>query len=232
MLTNALDALAHGGDFLHPQASELYIRQHHSGQGAAVARRIGIDYAHQALDVRKTRGRGRGAFGHEQQRADALAIEPHVLGERRRNQGFGHLLQHRQQAGAVLLDARTESLISKVEERQPARLGGHIRDPCPTRGIQIGAGRIMAADVQQDDIASGNFFQRRTHRVDVHPLQGGIIVGIGFRRKTRRGKNTMVVAPGRVGPPQSCPRAKGFKQFRAHAQGAGTARGLGHGHAT
>jgi len=225
--THGADAITHAGQLGFPHLPKFRRGQHGSNQGAAVDRRIGVVGADNALDLGQDASRFVLAGGDDGQRTDAFAVEREALGE-----GAGYEeLQAGGREGAngdrVGIDAIGEALVGHVEERHQAARTTDIDDFLPLGVGEIGAGRIVAAGVQDDDRAGLETVKAGLHAGEVNTTRGGVVVRIVFDDKTRRFEKGAVVLPGGVADVNLGVRIEALQVIGTDLQGAGTAERLG-----
>ncbi len=128
--------------------------------------------------------RFRRVAGDHEGHADTVAIDREILGAACRHQHLGNRVGDEAQAGRIFLEAVAEALIGHVDERRQAALGEHRRYRAPLVERQVGAGRVVAAAVQQHHVAGRNALQRLDHRVEGD--SGSFLVEIRIDRGLER----------------------------------------------
>ena len=116
-------------------------------------------------------------------------------------------------------------LVGIVDERYEAAFDQERCDVAPLVRRQAGAGRIVAAGVNEDGIAGLRARKRRHHGVELVRLCGNVEKRIGLDVETGCGKNAEVILPARHADPDPA-LARGPQQFGGKTQCAGPARGL------
>ena len=99
--------------------------------------------------------------GDDRQRTDALAVQAEVLRERAADDQLRARPGERLQADGVLVDAVGKALVGEVQQRQDAARVDRVGQLLPLLGRRVDAGRVVAAAVQQDDVAGRNLLDRR-----------------------------------------------------------------------
>lgn len=220
------DAVAHGVEFAAPFGAEGGIGEEEEGDGAAVALGVGVDFADDAAHLGEGGLGGVRRGGEHGEGADALAVEAHVLREGGGDEGLGDVAEDGEHALAVGFDAVAEALVGEVEEREPSGVDGGIGDEAPAVGIEIGAGRVMAAGMEQDDVAGGDAGEGGGHGGGIDAAEGGGVVGILLHGEADGGEDGAVVAPRRGGDPERGLRAEAAQELRREAQRARAAERL------
>ncbi len=222
-----MDALAHFGQFLLPQIAQLRAGQHAGHQGGAVRGRAGVDGADDALDLRLHRLGFGGSGRDHRQRAHALAVQRERLGvgagDHVAVDAFGSQQTHRIRVG---LDALVEALVGDVDEREQVAFlqqAGHL---LPLLFAQVGAGRVVAAGVQQHHGARFELGQIGEHAVEVQAMAGGIEIGVIHNLEAGRAEHRAMVFPAGVADGDSGGRQQLLEQVRTDAQRAAAADGL------
>ena len=85
--------------------------------------------------------------------AEPVAIAAEILVAALRDQRLLGRLDDQPRARRVGLEPVAEALIGEVDERDQAALRDQVGDRAPLVQVEIGAGRIVAAAVEQDEIA-------------------------------------------------------------------------------
>ena len=86
-------------------------------------------------------------------RADAVAIDAEILVAALGDDDFVAGVDQPAQPRRILVEPAAEALIGDVDERDQPALDHRSRDLAPLVDVEVGAGRIVAAAVQQDDVA-------------------------------------------------------------------------------
>ena len=90
----------------------------------------------------------------DEQGAEPVAIAAEILVAALRDDRLLGRLDDQPRARGVGLEPVAEALIGEVDERDQAALGDDVGDRAPLVHVEIGAGRIVAAAVQQDEVAA------------------------------------------------------------------------------
>ena len=101
--------------------------------------------------------------------AEPVAIAAEILVAALRDQRLLGRLDDQPRAGGIGLEAVAEALIGEVDERDEAALGDEVGDRAPLVQVEIGAGRIVAAAVQQDEVAGA----RRRRSASIIRVEAG-----------------------------------------------------------
>ena len=144
----------------------------------AVARRIGVVRAHDALDVRKHALRLLGAGGDHAQRADALAVDRKRLGKRARQEYRRHATREQARRVRVFLDALSETLIREVEEGDETARAHDLEHRAPlvflSRSTPVG----LWQHAQHDDGTCGNALEAALHAGEIQLVRFGVVIGV------------------------------------------------------
>src|SRR5690606_26620626 len=100
---------------------------------------------------------------------------------------------------AILLDSVAETEIGKVDEGQRASAGERGGNLIPLLVGKVSASRVVAAAVQQHDIAGAQLVQRGKHLIELHATGRDIEIGVSRGLETRLDGDRVVVGPGRIG---------------------------------
>ncbi len=166
------------------------------------------------------------AAGLDPDAADAVAIEAEILRTRHTDDGLRHAVDQAAQAGGVFVEAVAQALVGDVDQGQQAFAGDQRGDVTPLVRRHLGAGRVVAAAVQQDDVAGDCAFQRAHHVVEHQGLGGAVEEGVVDGLKARGLHQPGMGRPGRLAQPDARPGVGAGDQRRRQAQRAGAAGGL------
>ena len=136
------------------------------------------------------------------------------------------MFQEHAQAVGVFFQTIAEALVGKVKQWQPAFFGRKFCQSFPLFVRRVDAGRVVAAAVQQDDIAFLRLAQVFNHTVPIQTVFGGIIVAIRFVLDTDRFGDGIVVWPSRIGNPDGLRIQLTFGKLGRNTQCACTAKAL------
>ena len=108
-------------------------------------------------------------------------------------------------------------MICEVDERQDAAIGGEAGDGLPGRLIRVDAGRIVAAGVQDDDVAGVRRREGVEHAVRVEPLvRTEVRIRAGL--ESGRPEDLGMVRPRRRRQPDSRRRSDAGDEVSRHAE--------------
>ena len=164
--------------------------------------------------------------GLDEQGADAVTINSEILVAALPDQHFVARRKDPAQTRRILIESAAQTLIGDVDERQQPALDNGPVDVGPLPGIEIGAGRIVAAAVEQDDIARAATLDRGHHRVEADAAAGAIVIGIFDRFELDAVNDRLVVGPGRCAENDPRLRVGRGDQLEAEPQRAASARSL------
>ncbi len=140
----------------------------------------------------------RGVRSHDRECAGALAVQAEVLRARNREQQRGHPPGDQSQAGGVRLGIVAEALVGEVHERNQAATLEEFRHRGPLGGIEVCAGRIVAAGMQQHDAARRQALQVLQQAIEVDGVRGCVEVGIAPQRQAGTANQRLVIRPRRI----------------------------------
>ena len=131
------------------------------------------------------------------------------------------------QTFGILFDTTGKALIGKVKQRQPAGGSTLLGQGAPLIASGVDTGRVVAAAVQQHQIAGLNFSQRGLHGGKIEPLGGGVVVLVPLDGQASGLEYADVVGPGGIGDPDGLGQTVAHHEFGGDTQSTGTARRLG-----
>ena len=172
------------------------------------------------------RFRRRRIGGHKGQRPDSLVVQTEILGIRSGDQELLAVVGDDSYAGRVLFEAVPEALVGEIEEREDAAPGACGGDRLPLLRREIGAGGVVAAAVEQEDIPGGNVLERGNHGVEGDAVAGRLKVRIGLYLQGSGAEDIGMIRPGRVTQPDGGLGGDTTHKVGGDAQRAGPARCL------
>ena len=131
------------------------------------------------------------------------------------------------QAFCIFLQTTGEALVGEVKQRQPAFIQRQLRQLLPLFQRRINAGWVMAAAVEQNDIARLRLRQAVQQAVKVQRMVLCVVIGIFTHFQTRRIEYALMVRPAWIAHPDAFYIGIFSEKIRCHTQCAGAARGLG-----
>ena len=167
-------------------------------------------------------GRGR-VRGDEKHRAGALAIQAEILRAGGRHDAFGHHRTQQAQALGILVDTIAKALVSGIDEWREAVFQRQAGDRAPLIQIEIRAGGVMTAAVQQHDVTGTHAGKRAHHRIEIDGAARGVVVGILQYLQPGATDQRNMIGPGRSADPDPGIGACATDEFRADPQGAAAA---------
>ncbi|EAZ59275.1 conserved hypothetical protein [Pseudomonas aeruginosa 2192] len=224
------DAVAHLAQFLLPEGPQFRAVEHGGDDAGAVGRWVRIVGADHSLHLGQHAGRFIAAFGYDREGADAFAIEREGFGERAGNEEAQARLGEQAHRGGVFLDAVAEALVGDVEERHVALGLEHVQHLFPVVQLEIDAGRIMAAGVQNHDRAGRQGIQVFQQAGAVHAIAGGVVIAVVLHREAGGFEQCAVVFPARVADGHGGVGQQALEEVGAELERAGAADGLGRDH--
>jgi len=193
---------------------------------AAVAGRVGVGGAHDALQLREHARCFLGAGRDEAEGADALAVERERFRERARQEYRRHRAGEEARGERIGFQPVAEALVGEIQkgnQSAPLHDAEHLR---PVFGREVDAGRVVAAGVQHDDRAGGKRVERASHAGKVEAVRARIVVGIVAHREPGGFEELPVVLPARLADPDFRIRADALEEIGADLQAAGAANRL------
>ena len=229
-----VDARTHAAQLLLPARAQLSAAEHAGDQRGAVGGRAGIDRADHLLDLRLQPRRLVTIGTDHRQRAHALAVQRERLGVRvGDHERLDARLRQYAHRGGILFGAAVEALVSHVDERQQLALTQQFDQLCPLRGVQVHAGGVVAARMQQHHGAGFHPAQVLQHAGEVQAVAGRVVIAVFQQLEAGGAKHHVMVAPARVADGDLRLRADHLlEQIGRHAQRGAAADGLRGSHAT
>ena len=195
---HVLDPLAHLRQFPDPGLPQRRVREDACRNRGAMVGRHGVDAARDLQHVAVHGVGSRFILAHHDQRADAFAIQPEVLGVRYGDERFGKPC--RRPTGRPPHPPPDRCRIPGRPGRgtAPAAAAASSLDQrLPLPHGQIRAGRVMAAGVHQDHVARRCALQAVDHRVESQLMRLCIVVWVALQ----------AAAPSRRAAACGCPRS-------------------------
>ncbi|CFN66877.1 Uncharacterised protein [Bordetella pertussis] len=221
-----LDALAHGAQLGLPRLPQRRRAQHLGDDARAMGRRVAVDGADGAGQLAQHAAGLLGGFADHAQPAAALAVQREILRERvGHHTGHARLGQGPHSIG-VVVQAIAEALVGHVDEGDQAALAQHRNQRVPLGAIEVHAGRVVAAGVQQHDAAGRQAAHRGQHLVKAQAAAGVVVIGICVHREAGALENGAMVFPARVADPDFRLGKIALEEIGAHFQRARPAQRL------
>ncbi len=136
------------------------------------------------------------------------------------------LADHQAHPRRVGLEPIAEALIGEVDERDEAAALDQFGDLGPLAGRKIGAGRIVAAAVEKDEVAGPSRLQRSHHLVEQYPPARRVVIRVRHHLDSGGRDQRAVVGPGRLADEDPRLRIGLADQIGREAKGAAAARSL------
>ena len=190
---------------------------------------VGRHRPHFARPLEHMRHRGRGRLdrsGFDEQRADAVAIDAEILVAALGNDDFVALRQYAAKAGRILVQAAPEALVGDVDERDQPALAAHVGDLRPLDRVEIGAGRIVAAAVEQRDVAGAALADLGQHVLEADRALSALVIRIFHDLQADGADDRRVIGPARRPQQHSGATVGGRDQLEPQPQRAAAARSL------
>ena len=127
----------------------------------------------------------------------------------------------------IFLYTTGKTLIGEVKQRQPAGGGALFGQGAPLISCGVNAGRVVAAAVQQHQIAGLRFAERGLHGGKVETLGRRIVVLVPLDGEAGGLEHADVVGPGGIGDPDGLGQTVAHHELGGDAQGTCTTRRLG-----
>ena len=161
--------------------------------------------------------------GQRHQDAGPFAIDAEILGTRGRDQHLGQAHGDHPRGGGVFQKPVAETLIGKVDQRRGAGLFQHLGNGVPLFRRRVGAGRVVAAAMQQHHIALPGATDPLQHRLEGDATGGIVEIGIHLVSLTHEVQDRDMVRPGRVRDMDHRIRVGHAHQFQRLPNGPGAA---------
>jgi hypothetical protein len=158
--------------------------------------------------------------------AEPVAIAAEILVAALRDQRLLGRLDDHPRARGIGLQPVAEALIGKVDEGDQPALRDEVGDGAPLVEIEIGAGRIVAAAVQQDEIARLGPPERVHHPVEAQSAALAGIIRISDQLDAGGAEQRRMIGPGRLADEDACLGVRPRDQVGAEPQRAAAARRL------
>ena len=209
------DAVGHALDFAQPLLVERGVVEDGAGDAGAVDGRVGVERAHEDLDLRVDALGLFGGGGDDGEGADALTVETlgwmsvlfvffgdifapsyHVLGEGLGQAGLVALLNEVAERESVLVGvARGEALVGHVEEGIVVAVLVSIADLLPLLLGRVNTSGVVCASVEQDNAALWHGLDVGNHAIEVKADGVLVVVAVLLDLKTAVREDGLVVGP-------------------------------------
>ena len=117
-------------------------------------------------------------------------------------------------------------MVRQVQKRNQLAAKQQIGHCLPLRGIQVRAGGVMAAGMNQHDITLGGPLEALQHGLEKQFMSGSRVVRIPLEFEPAASQQGSMVPPGRVAQIYGSFGRGRLDEFRSHSQGAAAARAL------
>jgi len=161
--------------------------------------------------------------GKREQGTDTLAIETEILVAAIGDQQFGAVRRDYADAGGILGKPVAQPLIGEIDEGQQTAFGHNFGQRLPLRHIEIGAGWIVTAAVQQYRVPAFGVGQGIDYFIEAKPLSCDIDVPVRCQLQSRRVEDRGMVRPGWRTDMDPCVGLCPSDQFGAQSQRASAA---------
>mmetsp|Transcript_12158 Transcript_12158/g.23104 ORF Transcript_12158/g.23104 Transcript_12158/m.23104 type:complete len:381 (-) Transcript_12158:280-1422(-) len=225
--THVDDARCHHLQLHFPRFEVLRVPQNTGSHRGSVGGRVGVHRTNHQFELALHALGVVAGPAHDGQRAHALAVQAHVLGEALAHDGLHagvHKAAHR--LGVAVQVAARKALVGRVEQREQALLRHDAHDASPLLWGRVHAGGVVGARVQQDDAAVGSRAQIRAHALKVQPPGRGVVVPVLLDGAPPGGEDFVVVAPGGVGEEHRSLGRELCDELGRQPQGAGAGEAL------
>ena len=181
-----------------PVGAQFVVGQDHRHQPRPVVRReaevLAVEKRQSAL-IQRLCARIR---RHQHQNAGPLAVDAKVLRAACRNQTFRHSRSHRTGARRIRVQTVAKALIGDVDHRRGTGVLQNLNHLGPLVHRQVGAGRVVAAAVQQNHVVFGRGFQVFDHRVERHAARFAVEIAIRHHLDAQILQDRQMVRPCRI----------------------------------
>ena len=129
-------------------------------------------------------------------------------------------------AGRVFVEPVSEPLVGHVDKGKEAIVSQRAGKESPLRGVEVGACRIVAAAVKQDDVTGRHLANCFQHVREPDLARRRVEIGICVDPETGSLRDGTVIWPGRLRKMDRATRPRFGEEFGDDAKCAGSARGL------
>ena len=136
------------------------------------------------------------------------------------------MCRHETDAGGIGLEAVAEALVGEVDEGHQSPIQHQVGDRLPFVGLQVGAGGVVAAPMEENDISRLRLLQVVHHRLEVDGACFRVEIPVWTCLDADLRENCQVVGPGRRAGPDRPPAFGASHQIEEQAQRTAAARGL------
>jgi hypothetical protein len=156
LLAHVDDTLSHALNLTLPLRVELRVAEDGIGDASTMDGRVGVHGADDDLKLAVDASLLLRVGSGQRERANALAVETHVLGKGLAERNLVALLDEVADGKGILdCRARGKTLVSHVEEGEELLLLANIGDFGPLLFGRVNTGRVVGAGVEKDDGALG-----------------------------------------------------------------------------
>lgn len=173
------DPVSHALDLTEPLLVELGVVQDLAGNSGSVDGRVGVQWAHEDLDLGVDALLLLGRLAHDTEGADSLAVQAHVLGEGLRQDEAVTLLDEETDRVGVLVGVTArEALVGHVEEGVVRLLFHDGADLAPLLRGRVDTGGVVGAGVEEDHAAFRRGLEVLDHAVKVQAYRVLVVVRV------------------------------------------------------
>ena len=214
------NALTHGRQLSLPHRPQVGIAQHMGHDAGGMQAGAGIQAPHGKAPLAHHQRRFGGAAAHGGQGAAALTVNAHAFGERIGDEKRDARFSQQAHRLGVFVDAVAKALVGQIQVGQQLALAQDRDQRIPLCGVQIHAGGVVAAGMQQHDAARGQMAQAVQHGLKAQTTGGRVVVRVAADGDAAALEHGAVVVPGRVADPDTGLGQPGFEKIRPHLQAA------------
>ena len=231
-LSHAQDTGHNRLQFLHPLIEERLVTQNGGNNLRAVHRRVGVHRAHDDLHLAQHAGHRLAILADDVNRADALAVQTHVLGKGLRCEELQTLAgEHAYGVGIVDQITGGKTLIGGIEEGKDLLLHAQVRNLIPLLMAGIHAGGVVSTRVEQEDGALGCIQDILLETLKIKGAGLRLVPTVFAELHTHLTEDSVVVSPCGVRQVQLAARGKLADELSTKAKTTRSGQGLYSAHA-
>ncbi len=208
----------------HPLRFQRIIVQDHADKPRAVIRRKAVVLTVEKGEVLLRQRRFGSVLRDTHQKPSAFAVYPEILGAACRNQTLGHARRNKPCRRRIFFQPVAKALVRNIHHRDRALSVHHLNNGSELFQSQVRTRRVVAATVQQHDIACAQPVQVRHHTAKVHRACLCVKVAILHTFQPDIVQNTDVVRPCRIARKDSRLRCRHLDHFKRLPHSSSAAR--------
>ena len=131
----------------------------------------------------------------------------------------------------ILFKSGAQALVGNVDKRRETLRFGPVPQRLPLRRGQVRAAGVVAAAVEQHQVAAARRLEVLEHGLEIHSASRRVVVAIGFKGQADAAEQGHVHRPTRIRDPNPGAGRRRLRNLGADTQRAATAGGLNTAHA-